>query len=607
MSFKKKFAAVSFAVLCGVLLFQVKALGQDYARAIIDSLQKKMLTQHTEEEYINNSFSIADNFMELDQYDSAQQWLNNIMLRLPLKKPSLANYFLSSRQAEVYYYNGLQRLGLQEAQRSLSIAQALNDSLLLADSYNFIGLFYVNLDSCRQAIRFFKKGILFSKQPPFPNGYLSLTKPHHLYGNMAEAYQKINAYDSAIYNAHISLQKATLINWGRGMAVARNNLGISFVKTNQPDSALLYFTSSFEIAKLFNEVDVELIDYAGLATAYHLLYQKTTAKDWLDKGFKHIERNPFINSLFMGQFLDDAIGLYKLYGDESLLAKALQQKVQLQARQINNNNKQVNAILQTGLQNETRLLSLEIKEAKNYNNKANARIFILIALVLVMIAGFIFYRYKTKQKFQLVRLQNKISQDLHDDVGSSLSSLQVYSAVAKKLMDTQPIKAKEMLERIANEAAVVMDHIGDIVWSMKTVQEQSLDKRIKNFSADLLGAASIEYKVFIEAGAEECIRSMQARRSVLLIIKEALNNTVKYGKANFVAISIKKLAGHLCVQVTDNGCGFSISDQEKKGNGLSNMRTRTLDLGGMFDITATPGKGTTVSALFPLPNISEEL
>ena len=74
---------------------------------------------------------------------------------MPVKRPSLFNYFLITRQAEVFYYNNLQQLGLQESRKGLAMAEALNDSLLLADSYNFLGLFYMNIDSMATSIPYY--------------------------------------------------------------------------------------------------------------------------------------------------------------------------------------------------------------------------------------------------------------------------------------------------------------------------------------------------------------------------------------------------------------------------------------------------------------------
>jgi signal transduction histidine kinase len=585
----------------------IAALLPASAQGYLDSLKKEATLAVNDEKYIAACFAIADHFMDLDQYDSAQLWLNRIAEKLPLKQPSVSNYFLSTRQAEVYYYNGLQRLGLQESERSLSIAQALNDSLLLADAYNFLGLFYINLDNNRKAIPYFKKGMEYTRQPPYPEAYLSLTKPHHLYGNMAEAYEKLGMYDSSIYLSHTSLQLASAIDWKRGMAVAHTNLGVAFLKTGKIDSSLYHFGLSREISSSSGDFDVELLAYGGLARCEDQLQQKQKAMERLDQGFSLMNEKPFVNTLFGGQFLTDAAFIYKKYNESGKLVMTLEKKSQLLGKQIADNNRQVNVILNAGLKNETRLLGLEVSEAQHRSEIANTRLYLLISVLILVVAAFLLYRYKTKQKLQLSQLQNKISQDLHDDVGSSLSSLQVYGSVADQVMDKEPEKAREMLRKITRESGSLMENIGDIVWAMKTEKEQTinLQSRIKNFVSDVLGAANINYTIHVEEAAESLIRNVTARRNILLIIKEAVNNTVKYSKAKNVSVTIKKLAGRLCVQVADDGIGFSPGLADRKGDGLVNMRKRSEELKGIFEITSNPGKGTTVAALLPLTTISD--
>jgi signal transduction histidine kinase len=319
-----------------------------------------------------------------------------------------------------------------------------------------------------------------------------------------------------------------------------------------------------------------------------------------------IRNSPLIYTLFTRRFLDDAIRLFEKHKEEGLLAEALKQKTALLDGLMARHNQQINGVLNASLQNETRLLNLQVKEALQRNEIANTRVYLLVSLVILMLAGFLFYRYKSRQKLEIARIQNKISQDLHDDVGSSLSSLQVYSAVAERLIDERPQQAREMLRRISKESATVLENIGDIVWSIKSESEQSLEERIKNFVADVLGAANIQYQISIEEGVDGLIRNIEARKNILLIIKEAVNNTLKYSKAAHVAINIKRLAGQVCVQVTDDGTGFQ-KESGRKGAGLSNMEQRTLELGGIYQLTTSPGKGTTISALFPLTKISDTI
>lgn len=134
------------------LLFPVFVLAQENSVAEISKPDK---------DFILKAFNHADDYMNSDHYDSAQLWLNKIYTKVSYRKPSLFSYFLTSRQAEVYYYNNLHELGLQEAFKAENIALVLKDSLLLADAYNFIGLFYLNNNKTTNAIRYFKKGCCF--------------------------------------------------------------------------------------------------------------------------------------------------------------------------------------------------------------------------------------------------------------------------------------------------------------------------------------------------------------------------------------------------------------------------------------------------------------
>ena len=61
-----------------------------------------------DQKFILDAFTKADEYMNTDHYDSAQVWLNKIYLKVSYRKPSLFSYFLTTRQAEVYYYNNLQ-------------------------------------------------------------------------------------------------------------------------------------------------------------------------------------------------------------------------------------------------------------------------------------------------------------------------------------------------------------------------------------------------------------------------------------------------------------------------------------------------------------------
>ena len=570
---------------------------------IIDSL--KDIKAVSSAQKIQTAFLIADNYMEIDRYDSAQVWLNRAAELVPLRKPDLSNYLLSSRQAEIYYYNYLHRLGLQEAERSRRIAETLNDSFTLADSYNFIGLFYLNLDSTRRAIVHLNRALGYARGLPFPKDYGELTEPHHIYGNLAEAYEKAGYYDSALYASRRSLAFAQASGATRGVVIAWHSMGTAFLGLQKPDSAHRYFLLAADSARASQQSDVALLAYEGLARAEADQAHPAEAIRWLETGFSLFRSDPGINPFFRSKFVDGALPLLERFGSPEQAARALRIRNELFRQQVQANNQQVTTILDAALLNETRLLQADIREAEQRNEIANFRVYLLLCLILLLAAGFVFYRHRSRQRLQLMQLQYKISQDLHDDVGSSLSSLQVYSSVAGSLLDREPAKAREMLQKITKESTAVMENIGDIVWSMKTETEQSLEERIRNFAADVLGAAGIRYALQVEAETETILRNFEARKNILLIIKEAVNNCVKFSGATFVSIAVKRLAGQLCVQVSDNGIGFTNTGHFEKSKGLYNMRQRTQELQGIFELSSTAGKGTTIAALIPLAKISD--
>jgi signal transduction histidine kinase len=284
----------------------------------------------------------------------------------------------------------------------------------------------------------------------------------------------------------------------------------------------------------------------------------------------------------------------------------LQQKNNLLQNQIKSNNAQMGIIFNASLQNETRVLSLQVAQATQQSNITKTRLYYLAALIVIGILAFVFYRYAIIQKLQKSRFRNKVSKDLHDDVGSSLSSLNVYSTVAAKVLESNPGKAKEMLQKISEQSLQLMENIGDIVWSMKSSKEETvnLSTKIKNFASDVLSAAEINYQINVDESDDVMVKSITARRNILMIIKEAINNAVKYSGASNIIITIKKADCSFIINISDNGKGFDVEAKKDAGNGLINMQKRAAELNGSVAILSSDGKGTTITALFPLATLN---
>ena len=549
--------------------------------------------------FIRTAFRVADEYMSIDQYDSAQLWLNKIHEKVSYRKPSLFSYFLTSRQAEVYYYNNLQQLGLQEAQRAVNIANALKDSVLLADAYNFTGLFYTNMGKMETAIPFFKKGIAICRPPPYPSRYIELSNPYHLYGNLSEAFEKSNAFDSAIVYGRQSLLEAQKTDKGRGIASAALNLGSSFLKKQNVDSAVSYFTFARNASRASKDFDLELNCDGSLAISASLQNRKEEALKLLDEGFDLMTDQPQLNSFFTQQFLEQAATIFRKYGEYEQLARTLEQKSAIQSATNQKNNQQYRNILMTGLKNETHILNLEIEEARQDKVLATTRLYVVALVILLLIAGFIAYRYYALQRLRLAHVRNKISQDLHDEVGATLSGIALYSYIAKQQNQQQSNEqVAQSLDIIDKNAIDMVKKLSDIVWAVNPVHDnmEGLMSRLEEYAVEMASVKDIKVRVDKKEHLKQIKLSMEQRKNIYLILKEAINNAIKYSNCKHLFITSELQNKQLCLYVTDDGQGFE-TQYAHKGNGLTNMSQRAHEMHAHLEIKSKLNEGTSVSIM----------
>ncbi|RFZ91011.1 hypothetical protein D0C36_18885 [Mucilaginibacter conchicola] len=547
--------------------------------------------------YIIRAFTRADDYMNTDHYDSAQLWLNKIYTQVSYRKPSLFSYFLTSRQAEVYYYNNLHELGLQEAYKGENIAGILKDSLLIADACNFIGLFNMNNNKYRQAIAYYKKALRYTRQPPYPRQYIELSKPHHIYGNLAETFEKAGQPDSAIFYSRMSLRRATEISSERGMATAALNLASAYLLKGNIDSADKYFIQTRELSLKSHDFDVELNSYSGLAECAERRGNKATSLQHLAGGFALLKKYPQLNDFYSSMFLDIAIRLYRKYNEQAELLKTYQLKTDIQTAVYERNNTQIQTILLTGLRNEKTIFNLELAEASAEQDLANTRLYIALLMFLLLGIAFIAYRYYTLQRLRLANMRSKISQDLHDEVGATLSGISMYSYITKEQIRNGKNEAvNNSLDVIKDNADEMVTKLNDIVWAVNPVQDNAytIAERLKEFAAQLTAAKNIKLEFYADNPQATLKLPMEKRRSIYLICKEAINNAVKYSGCTLLKIEITVVNRYIKIVIEDNGSGF-LDNRAGKGNGLNNMAARAKEIGAAIEINGKTGDGTRIT------------
>ncbi len=208
-------------------------------------------------------------------------------------------------------------------------------------------------------------------------------------------------------------------------------------------------------------------------------------------------------------------------------------------------------------------------------------------------------RYREFQFNQLQTMRNKIANDLHDDVGSALSTINLYSEVAKMKADDENSELKNILDKISNTSIETQENMSHIVWSLQPRNDnfEQMLMRMKIFALEIFSSKNIEVDYYIDKKLYELKIPSNKRNEFFLIFKEAIHNIVKHANCSLVKIEFIRQKNAVIMKIIDNGSGFDIHNKES-GNGLHTMRERSNKLNSTFSIDSTAGQGTKIELKF---------
>jgi len=226
--------------------------------------------------------------------------------------------------------------------------------------------------------------------------------------------------------------------------------------------------------------------------------------------------------------------------------------------------------------------------------------FKLLLVVLAAIIFFIVYAYRKQQQRRLENIRNRIATDLHDDMGSTLSSIRIFSDVAKKQIEEKPDTVR-LLDRISNNATSLSENMQDIIWTIRSDNDtlEDLVSRMREFGLRVCDAKNIRFNTIVSQSFKASRLSLEQRRNLYLIFKEALNNAVKYAECSQIDLILNLKSRFLKMELTDNGKGFDM-EKIKRGNGLNNLEKRAKEIDGQITIKSEPGKGTCINLMVVL-------
>jgi ligand-binding sensor domain-containing protein/two-component sensor histidine kinase len=220
--------------------------------------------------------------------------------------------------------------------------------------------------------------------------------------------------------------------------------------------------------------------------------------------------------------------------------------------------------------------------------------FISLEILLISGLAYIFIRYKISHSVKMEILRNKIASDLHDEVGSSLTRITLYSDLLQN--NLKETDKNSYLNSINNLSREIVNTLSDIVWSVDNTNDSlgELIIRMKDSASAMLRAKNIEVEFNIENINEKKVLEPLVKQNLYLIFKESINNVIKHANATHVRVRISNTHKGFVMSIQDNGKGIDLASNEK-GNGLRNMDKRAFALKAQLTISNEFGTRVQIS------------
>jgi ligand-binding sensor domain-containing protein/signal transduction histidine kinase len=226
--------------------------------------------------------------------------------------------------------------------------------------------------------------------------------------------------------------------------------------------------------------------------------------------------------------------------------------------------------------------------------------FWILAALIITIVTFALYRYRVSRLLEVANMRTRIATDLHDDIGANLTRIAILSEVARQQLGNGNLEPDSPLSAIARISRESVASMSDIVWAINPQRDSLLDlvRRMRRQAEEIFTTRDIPLKFVAPEIASHHKLSVDVRRDLFLIFKEALNNAARHSRCTHVSVALSTEGAWLTLEIADNGIGFD-SSTDNEGQGLLSMQRRAENLGGALNIETSHGEGTIVKLCIP--------
>ena len=214
----------------------------------------------------------------------------------------------------------------------------------------------------------------------------------------------------------------------------------------------------------------------------------------------------------------------------------------------------------------------------------------MLEIVLFSMALGYKFRRNVLEKERQQQLRNELSNNLHDDLAASLSSLSMYAELSKRKVQDSSEEITARLSVIGEKSRNILEKVREAVYELDPRHDANDDwlYRIINFGKEIFTESNTDFKAEIAENFNSDRLKINHRREVIYLFKEAINNAAKYADAQQVVFFANYGNGKLILELADNGKGFKV-DGTSQGNGLTNMKKRAENCKAILQINSDKG------------------
>ncbi|MBN2570772.1 MAG: hypothetical protein JXA68_01480, partial [Ignavibacteriales bacterium] len=230
--------------------------------------------------------------------------------------------------------------------------------------------------------------------------------------------------------------------------------------------------------------------------------------------------------------------------------------------------------------------------------------FITLGIIFLMTTTLYIFYIRYHQIRQIKSIKSKLSADLHDNIGAGLTEISIWSEISAMEILNFSENTAQQVKNISEKARRLTDEISDIVWVINPERDSlyELLVRLKTSYSELFAHLGISIIIRNLEAIKNIKLKMDFKQNLYLILREALNNSIKHSNCSKIEIDIKLIRRILKIKITDNGKGLE-SKNISLGHGLKNMQMRAKAIRGRLNYFSNKNKGTSIEFMGKISNI----